>query len=287
MSVLKFIESDGVVAYRASYAKLQDSDAVCALFLSQVVYWCSRSDDSVAWITHESLLEQTGLTRKMQDRAAKYWESLGVLTKFVKGMPPVIHYHVDFDLLESLITSAICLKGTCPKGTPPDVQKVQQVGAQRDRTVYRDYIETTETTAHEESEEQARPIHSQLVASVASDSSDSLPLLEAEQESGSNRPDGTVTGKKRMSPKENLSAEPCEADWVAYCTERYPDWPEARVRALWAYHGSRGWMIGRQKMKNWKLVAATGYSKAKEFGHLVVVKSVQTSRVAKLGYEED
>lgn len=103
MSVIRKLDRDPIVAFHVAYAKLSGSDPICALFLSQVSYWCSRADDGVAWITHQAMYDQTGMSRKQQDRAAAYWESVGVMKKFIKGIPPKIHYFIDYERLEQFI----------------------------------------------------------------------------------------------------------------------------------------------------------------------------------------
>ena len=103
MSVIRKLDRDPIVAFHVAYAKLPGSDPVCALFLSQVSYWCSRAEDGVAWITHQAMYDQTGMSRKQQDRAAVYWESVGVMKKFIKGIPPKIHYFIDYERLEQFL----------------------------------------------------------------------------------------------------------------------------------------------------------------------------------------
>ena len=103
VSIIRKLDRDPIVAFHVAYAKLPGSDPVCALFLSQVSYWCSRAEDGVAWITHQAMYDQTGMSRKQQDRAAAYWESVGVMTKFIKGIPPKIHYFIDYARLEQFL----------------------------------------------------------------------------------------------------------------------------------------------------------------------------------------
>lgn len=103
MSVLRVIERDLTIAYKVAYTRIPGSDHTCALFLSQVAYWCGNSEDGWAWLTHDRLEAQTGMGRKSQDRAASFWISVGVLQKTLRGLPAKIHYSVDFDLLEALL----------------------------------------------------------------------------------------------------------------------------------------------------------------------------------------
>ena len=141
MSVKKKIDKEGIVAYKSAYAKIPGSDPMCALFLSQVCYWCSKMDDSVAWITHQAMFDQTGMTRKQQDRAAEFWVSVGVINKFVKGIPPKIHYFVDFDALEKLIIQSVLLVHVSETDIL-DVRKGQHVVSERDKTSIIDSIDS-------------------------------------------------------------------------------------------------------------------------------------------------
>jgi hypothetical protein len=100
-NAVKIIESYGVVAYKPAYAFIKGSDVVCAVMLSQLAYLCARYGE--VCVTHSAILEQTGLSREQQDRAAKFWESVGVVKKTVKGLPAKIHYDVDFTSLCALV----------------------------------------------------------------------------------------------------------------------------------------------------------------------------------------
>lgn len=95
----------GIVGYHVAFAFLPGSNSTVALFLSQVAYWCQRVDGGVAWLTHDKMKEQTGLTREQQDGAAKRLTEMGVLEKKLIGIPAKIHYKVDFRRLEELLTA--------------------------------------------------------------------------------------------------------------------------------------------------------------------------------------
>lgn len=211
MSVSKAIESQPVIAYKVCYAKISGSDHTCALFLSQVAYWCSRSESGWARITHDSLEDQTGMGRKSQDRACAYWCSVGVMKKELRGIPAKINYFIDFDALDRLLLGYLVV---------PNGQAVVSVS---DKLSIEDYKETIST-------------------------------------------DMTVMEIVKTPP---LSVPPTDRQWVDYCLQKFPDWLPAKVEEAWHYNVSRGWMVGRSKMKNWQSVAATAYGKAKEWGHVI------------------
>ena len=131
MSVSKAIGSQPVIAYNACYAKFKGSDHTCALFLSQVLYWCSRSSTGWIWLTHDSLEDQTGMGRKSQDRACAYWVSMGIMKKELRGIPAKINYFVDFQALDALLVTSLVV----PNG--------QAVMSETDKLSIEDYIENT------------------------------------------------------------------------------------------------------------------------------------------------
>lgn len=104
MNAVRQIEAGGTIAYKVAYARLPGADPIVAIFLSQAAYWSARAFDGWCWITHEKMESQTGLSQKQQDRAAKILAEIGVLQKVLKGLPAKIHYAVDFEKLETLLS---------------------------------------------------------------------------------------------------------------------------------------------------------------------------------------
>ena len=183
MSVIKKLDKDPVVAFHVAYAKLPGSDPICALFLSQVAYWCGKSDDGVAWITHQAMYDQTGISRKQQDRAAEYWSSVGVMEKFIKGIPPKIHYFIDYERLEKFILDAPEGNNDMSERDKLGVPKGQHVMSERDKTSIIDSIDSkrlftvaalptcvhsqqSENTAGEQSTAQTQTLASHQISST-------------------------------------------------------------------------------------------------------------------------
>lgn len=125
MSVLRIIERDLTIAYKVAYTRIPGSDHTCALFLSQVAYWCGNSSNGWAWLTHDSLEAQTGMGRKSQDRAAAFWCSVGVLNKELRGLPAKIHYNVDFDQLEKLLVTTKVVQNGQPVMSKTDNHSIE------------------------------------------------------------------------------------------------------------------------------------------------------------------
>jgi hypothetical protein len=74
-------------------------DHVCALFLSQIIYWSERTSDPEGWFykTHEEWAEELCLTPYQVRRATEKLARLGVQSKVrkLKGQGPKLHYRLD------------------------------------------------------------------------------------------------------------------------------------------------------------------------------------------------
>jgi len=68
--------------------------------------------------------------------------------------------------------------------------------------------------------------------------------------------------------KRSIFSPPTESEWVAYCSQTWPDWFTSSE--AWAHYESVGWMAGKAKIKNWKAAARTSYGRAKEWKKLGV-----------------
>jgi hypothetical protein len=77
-------------------------DHVCALFLSQIIYWSERTSDPEGWFykTHEEWAEELCLTAYQVRRATEKLATLGVESKVrkLKGQGPKLHYRLNDDV---------------------------------------------------------------------------------------------------------------------------------------------------------------------------------------------
>lgn len=201
MSVIRKLDRDPVVAFHVAYAKLPGSDPVCALFLSQVSYWCSRSEDGVAWITHQAMYDQTGMSRKQQDRAASYWESVGVMTKFIKGIPPKIHYSIDYARLEAFILEEPVGQVDMSERDILDVQNGQYVMSERDKTSSRDSKDSQRLSVDLNADATKQQPESALTISALA-----------------------PTPRSRKQPRSAKPTIPNVADFLAWAGETHPEW---------------------------------------------------------------
>lgn len=68
---------------------------------------------------------------------------------------------------------------------------------------------------------------------------------------------------------------------AAYYREKYKHWSEATItdqsNAFYNYHASKGWMIGKNPMKDWQAAARTWAGNADKWGHTQPKQEPQTS----------
>lgn len=79
--------------------------AKLAIMWSQIAYWRDKTNDPDGWVykTQSEMYEETGLTRKEQDKAREIGRKLEVLDDKVMGTPPKIHYKVNLEKTIELI----------------------------------------------------------------------------------------------------------------------------------------------------------------------------------------
>ncbi len=236
MSAIKKIDREGVVAYKTAYAKIPGSDVVCAMFLSQACYWCAKTDDGVAWITHQAMFEQTGLSRRQQDRAIDFWVSLGIMEKFLKGVPPKLHYYVDFDALERAILQFVLLV-QIDESAKLGVQKEQINLAVSRNLSSRDSIETHRDSyvGAEATEQQPEKAEGEATAQHLSDVAPAL------------RSEVTVAPakqKKERTAQTKRSSIPSLEEFIAWVTANHPGW-EREAEAWHKRMASQDWINGK------------------------------------------
>lgn len=84
-----------------------------AVFLSQLVYWSSRSTqkDGSIYKTQEEWSQETGLGRYEQEAARRALKLSGVLLEIKKGIPCRLYFKLDTNKLASLLDSANLIAG--------------------------------------------------------------------------------------------------------------------------------------------------------------------------------
>ena len=81
-----------------------------ALFLSQAWYWSTRtkSKDGYFYKTIREWDEETGLTRKEQDRARRILKNMMIIKTQLRGVPATTFYLVDHSILLQHLQFALC-----------------------------------------------------------------------------------------------------------------------------------------------------------------------------------
>jgi len=93
---------DRPVAYHPILAKVLGS-VKAALFLSQLLYWCPRARSDWIYKTANEFYEEIGMSRKEQTTARKLLVKHKVLKEELHGVPPVLHFQIDLEKLESIL----------------------------------------------------------------------------------------------------------------------------------------------------------------------------------------
>jgi len=72
------------------------------ILLCHLIWWGDKGHDPDGWIykTQEAIASETGLTRREQDTAKAKLRDLGLVEIARRGVPPILHYRVDLDMLE-------------------------------------------------------------------------------------------------------------------------------------------------------------------------------------------
>jgi hypothetical protein len=98
---------DRPIAFHRIFRTITGS-TVAALFLSQAWYWRDKGKDNQGWIykTQAEWENETGLTRREQERARAELKTLGILHEKKEGIPCRLYFQLDqsrvWDLIEGL-----------------------------------------------------------------------------------------------------------------------------------------------------------------------------------------
>jgi len=65
--------------------------------------------------------------------------------------------------------------------------------------------------------------------------------------------------KKEKKEKNTVGrfTPPTQTDWLAYAKSRNPQWPDKDILNAFDHYEAKGWMIGKNKMKDWKASCRT------------------------------
>lgn len=123
-----------------------------ALMLSQAVYWSKRTKDPQGWFykTQKEWEEETGLTRREQERSRKALTVIGVLEETLRGVPAKLHYRVNEEVLakallgdmqEVLLGDVLRIYQSTLSGlSKTGYMRAQRLGAEAEFTDYADVL---------------------------------------------------------------------------------------------------------------------------------------------------
>ena len=95
---------DRPIAFQRAFVRL-GAGITGALMLSQAVYWAGRTRNQDGWFykDQQEWEEETGLTRREQEKARRALRSIGVLEEVRKGVPARLYYRVNTAEIEKAL----------------------------------------------------------------------------------------------------------------------------------------------------------------------------------------
>lgn len=93
------------IAFHPVLVDICDGSITAALFLSQAIYYSeiTLAEDGWFWKKCKEWEAETRLSRREQDTARERLVRLGFLQEQLRNSPPVMHFKVNFNMLESAI----------------------------------------------------------------------------------------------------------------------------------------------------------------------------------------
>ena len=103
--ILRTLLGQRIVAYHPILAKIMGS-ASHGIWLSQILYWDKVKSGEWFYKSAREIIGETGITER-EAKTAKVWAvKLGIVDVQVKGLPRVTHYHINYEVLYTLIERA-------------------------------------------------------------------------------------------------------------------------------------------------------------------------------------
>jgi len=171
------------IAYYSVFTDITGS-VIAGVMLSQIYYWqdrCPADRDGWWWKTAKEWTEETGLTRREQQRARKILVKLGIIEEVSKGAPCRLWFRLNLERLLLEVQSAVT-RQTVKVGKPVcrdaagKFAKLPQTSNPRNRQTI-----TKTTTKTTEDESKDYPAEG---GQVVSQSDEKQYMLELEQEYG-------------------------------------------------------------------------------------------------------
>lgn len=193
------------IAFHRSFVDVTGS-VTAALFLSQALYWSSRTKDPEGWFykTIDDWKNETGLTRHEQDTAKSKLSRLGLLEIKKKGVPATLYFRISWDKLEESFS--------LPESGKLDCRKAANCFAENQQTI-------SENTSENTSETTKKPPTPLLAIPEISLEDYSQPVIDAFNEYISYRKQAKLKAYTPIGAKmqlKMLSKEPDPQECVEY-----------------------------------------------------------------------
>lgn len=109
-----------------------------ALMLSQLFYWSKRTSNKDGWIykTSRDWTEETGLTRREQEKARRILRNKNLIEEKIYGIPAMLHFRISAQFAEN-VKPRLHKKGNL--GATNCASKVQQKSETKYQRLRRDY----------------------------------------------------------------------------------------------------------------------------------------------------
>lgn len=98
---------DRALALRPDFLELLDGDHRAAIFLSQAVYWQTRTENDWFWKTAEDWESETWVPPSAQQRVRAKLREYDFWHEKREGMPAKLHFYIDLEALENAIVNEV------------------------------------------------------------------------------------------------------------------------------------------------------------------------------------
>lgn len=100
--ILKAVYGERFIALSPRLARALGS-IECAIFLQNLMFWCSHNEDGWTYHTADAIEEETTLTRRQQELCRKKLVERGIIKEQRIGMPPILHFQIQWDAVAAIL----------------------------------------------------------------------------------------------------------------------------------------------------------------------------------------
>lgn len=240
MNILKLIAGNGFITYNKYIAKRLGINE--AILIGELCSVASLFNFEEFFFSREKIIEDTSLTDRAVKLATQNLIKNKIITVVKKGLPCKYYYTIHEDVLisylqENVITSALENNGT-------SACNIDSTGDSKNDSTSACNIDSTGTCKSD---------------STISNNNTRV-IIQSKN----------LNNNVQNSQKQTHFQKPTVEDVRAYCQERNNnvDWQK-----FYDYYESNGWLVGRNKMKDWKASVRTwernNFDKQKNYGSAI------------------